>query len=109
MTETEQEACAACPAGKYSPILGATSIAMCLMCPDFSSSPPGSSSVCDCSWEEFSRKPVPTIQKREGSSDDSDTCDGESVKIVVSGVAPVVLTLDGSEPDCKHRHSAKLS
>jgi hypothetical protein len=190
LTEIEQEACAACPAGKYSPILRATSIAMCLMCPDYSDSPPGSSSVCDCSWEEFSRKPVPTIQKLEDSSDDSDTCHGESgscqgytsclagdrvkrgpdwsgseedggsgksgtvlgnegvgngwcmvkwddgdakryrvgydgeydlcavegngrsvnsVKVLVSGVAPVVLTLDGSEPDCKDSGSAKLS
>ena len=51
-TVQENQPCTDCPADKYSIVIAATSASVCLSCPQFSSSPPGSNSLTNCSCND---------------------------------------------------------
>jgi len=101
-----KDTCSLCPAGKYSTTKGGTSIAVCIICPKYSSSPKGSSSVCACSSPDASLKPI--IFEASSSSSSSSSSSFVDVDIVVSGLGSLVMTTNGQEPDCTDKDSATL-
>jgi hypothetical protein len=88
---SESSSCIMCPAGKFSMFVGAKSSAMCIICPQFSTSNPGSTSICNCKAQEGAPEPVINFKQ------DDDPC---RVQLTVMGLGPLAVTLDGTEPDC---------
>ena len=86
--------CNLCPAGKYSATLGATSVTTCFICPKYSTSAVGSSSICDCS-EKNRTTATPLIVFHK--------CTSETVLLSVSGAAPLAVTTDGTNPQCSQK------
>ncbi len=97
---SESSSCIMCPAGKFSMLVGAKSSEKCIICPQFSTSKAGSTSICECEAQDDFPAPVINFQQPK-----NDEC---RAQLTVMGLGPLAVTLDGEDPDCS-RATADVS
>jgi len=95
-TVQNNQPCTDCPADKYSTTIGATSASNCLSCPQFSSSPPGSSILTNCTcndqYEAWGFQCVPACNDFSSRAQEGGNCQCDPGYEGDDGTAPLYVT-----------------